>query len=199
MNLGPYLGDDYTACLRHALSLKPKGWALEFGVAEGGTLSTIAAHMPAVGFDSFNGLPEDWRTGFGAGKFACPIPDVDAELVVGLFEDTLPNWTPPGPIGLVHIDCDLYTSTVTILTHLEQHLEPGCLIVFDEYHGYGPDAQHHEAKAWAEYVERTGTQWETLGHGPEQLVIRLLGSSSPGETVATNNAEPTTDTPSHTT
>ena len=114
MDLGPYLGDDYTSTLRHVLALKPTGYALEFGVAGGTTLRLIAASMPAIGFDSFKGLPEDWRGGFHAGKFACDIPDVgSAELVIGLYVDTLPTWTPPGPIGLVHIDCDLSTSTRT--------------------------------------------------------------------------------------
>lgn len=173
MNLGPYLGDDYTATLRHALALKPQGWALEFGVAEGGTLALIAQHMPAVGFDSFAGLPEDWRGGFDAGKFACAPPSVDAELVIGLFADTLPDWTSPGPIGLVHIDCDLYSSTATVLHHIGPHLTPGCLIVFDEWHGYD-ECENHEQRAWAEHAERTGVTWEPIGHGPEQLLIRLL-------------------------
>lgn len=173
MDLGTRLGDAYTDTLRHALALNPQGWALEFGVAGGDTLRLIAKTMPVVGFDSFEGLPEDWRDGFPAGKFACPAPEIpNAELVVGLFADTLPAWTPPGPIGLVHIDCDLYSSTVTVLDHIGPLLAPGCLIVFDEFHGY-PTAVQHEALAWAEYAQRTGTTWETIGHGPEQVAIRL--------------------------
>lgn len=171
--LGPWLGSDPHDTLKHALSLRPQGYGLEFGVAEGGTLRLIAERMPAIGFDSFRGLPEDWRGGFETGKFACAPPNVDAELVIGLFADTLPGWTPPGPIGLVHIDCDLYSSTVTVLEHVGPHLRPGCLVVFDEFHGY-PGAEQHEALAWGEYAERTETRWTALGHGPEQLAIRLL-------------------------
>ncbi len=172
-DLGPRLGDHPHDTLRHALALHPEGMAVEFGVYRGATLRLIAAQMPAVGFDSFEGLPEDWRPGFSAGRFATKIPEVDgAELVIGRFEDTLPGWVPPMPLGLLHIDCDLYSSTATVLAHLEPHLRPGVLIAFDEWHGY-PGAEAHEHRAWAEYVERTGAMFDVLGHGPEQWLIRL--------------------------
>lgn len=172
-NLGPRLGNTDEATLRHALTLNPAGHAVEFGVATGRTLRIIRERMPATGFDSFGGLPESWRPGFPAGFFACPIPDIpDTELVVGLFSDTLPLWTPPAPIGLVHIDCDLYSSTATVLTHLEPHLHPGCIIVFDEFHGY-PGAELHEQRAWEEYLDRTGRTFDVIGHGREQYAVTL--------------------------
>lgn len=173
MTLGPRLGEHHHDAVRYALSLHPQGWAVEFGVASGGTLRIIARHMPVIGFDSFQGLPEDWREGFPAGTFAGEWPNFDAQLVVGMFADTLPTWEPPGPIGLVHIDCDLYSSTATVLRHVGPLLEPGCLIVFDEYHGYD-GWENHEARAWSEWTTETGRSWEPLGHGPEQLVVRLL-------------------------
>src|SRR5271166_5128336 len=71
--------------LRFALDeVKVAGLALEFGVATGTTLTIIAEALSAdhtvVGFDTFTGLPETWRTGFPAGTFAqdklpdCPAP-----------------------------------------------------------------------------------------------------------------------------
>lgn len=174
MDLGPRLVDTYDGLLRHVLALHPPGIALEFGVARGGTLALIAATMPAIGFDSFTGLPEDWRSGFDAGRFACDPPDIPgAQLVVGLFADTLSGWQPPGPIGLVHIDCDLYSSTATVLHHIGPHLEPGCLIVFDEFWNWPGWETDGECRAWAEYVAATGTAFDVLGHGPEQLAIRI--------------------------
>lgn len=173
MNLGPRLGDHPHDTLRHVLDLHPEGHAVEFGVYKGATLRMIAEHMPVSGFDSFDGLPEDWRPKFTTGRFACPVPDVPgAEIVVGLFADTLPVWTPPDELGLVHIDCDLYSSTATILRHLEPLLRPGCYVVFDEYHGY-PGWQDHEARAFDEYVQRTGQRYEVIGHGVEQWAIQL--------------------------
>jgi len=172
-NLGPRLGTHPHDVLSHVLSLHPTGHAVEFGVAGGSTLRLIGEVMAVTGFDSFQGLPEDWRPGFPAGRFACPAPDLPgATLVIGLFADTLPHWTPPGPLGLVHIDCDLYSSTATVLHHLHPHLSEGTYIVFDEYHGY-PGCDAHEQLAWQEYAARTGISWDVIGHGPEQWAIRL--------------------------
>lgn len=170
------LGDDPLDTLKHVLSLNPQGHAAEFGVYTGATLRMIADHMPVTGFDSFDGLPEDWREGFEKGRFACPVPAVpNADIVVGLFADTLPDWTPPDQLGLVHIDCDLYSSTKTVLDHLERFLTPGCFIVFDEFHGY-PGAGPHvgEWRAWREFVLRTGIEHEPVGHGPEQWATRIV-------------------------
>ena len=190
---GPYLGDDPLATLRHALR-EPRipGIAVEFGVASGKTAAIIAEHLPIVGFDSFDGLPEAWRPGFPKGMFARPTPPpFPGELVVGWFADTLPGWEPPEPVAFVHIDCDLYSSTVTVLQHMAPHLRPGVVVVFDEHHGY-EGWEDHEAKAWAEYTRRTGTQWSPIGHGPEQLALRIeSSSSSPGGTGATLTAGPT--------
>lgn len=173
-SLGPKISsDDYSATLRHVLRLNPTGTALEFGVGSGRTLAMIAKHMPVIGFDSFAGLPEKWRDGFDAGMFACEPPTVhNARLVQGLFSDTLPSFKWPERVGLVHVDCDLYSSTKTILDHLGPHLKPGCYVVFDEYHGY-PGHEDHEMKAWREFADRTGTGWTVVGHGPEQLAIRI--------------------------
>lgn len=169
------------ACLEQALALVTKpGLALEFGVCNGRTLRTIVDGMPAgsqvVGFDSFDGLPEDWRDGFPAGTFRTTPPEVPgAELVIGLYADTLPGWADENrgaALRLVHIDCDLYSSTRDVLEHLTPYLTPGCLIVFDEFHGY-PGAEAHEAKAWDEWTKKHGVSWTELAFGPEQLLIRL--------------------------
>ena len=48
------------------------GHILEFGVFSGGTINYLAKKMPTkiiYGFDSFQGLPENWRDGFPVGKF----------------------------------------------------------------------------------------------------------------------------------
>lgn len=170
---------DPAGCLDHALGLLDRpGLLLEFGVADGHSLRRVVAGAPAgsrvVGFDSFDGLPEHWRDGFGQGMFRTNRPEVPgAELVVGLYTATLPTWSSNDePIRLVHIDCDLYSSTRTVLEHIGPHLTPGGLVVFDEFHGYsGHEA--HEAKAWAEWAEENDIRWTVLAEGPEQLLIRL--------------------------
>lgn len=175
-DLGPRIEGDDTACLRHALSLNPSGWALEFGVGGGGTLRLIAAQMPVLAFDSFNGLPENWRPGFERGMFAQPrIPQIEnATICVGLFDDTLPGFDWPDSIGLLHVDCDLYSSTVTILEHAGHLLQPGTLIVFDEMFGYD-GAEDHEERAWNEWLAvHPEVTYEVLGHGREQVAFRIL-------------------------
>ena len=60
--------DTLRAALSHA---PPEGLFLEFGVASGSTLTAIVEKAPpgmVHGFDSFQGLPEDWRPGFPAGS-----------------------------------------------------------------------------------------------------------------------------------
>ena len=68
-----------------------------------------------------------------------------------------------GVLSFVNIDCDLYSSTVTVLENIE--VEPGTIIVFDEYHGY-PNYKEHERKAYYEWSERTGykLEWIATAH-----------------------------------
>jgi predicted O-methyltransferase YrrM len=160
------------------------GLVLEFGVASGLTVSHIARHFRqqrVYGFDVFTGLPEAWRTGFERGAFGrsdLPPVEPNVELVVGLFEDTLPAFAAahPGPVALLHVDCDLYSSTVTILDHLGDRLQAGSVVVFDEYFNY-PGWQEHEFRAWREFCERSGMRYEYLGFvsAHQQVAVRCLG------------------------
>lgn len=157
------------------------GLALEFGVATGTTLRIIVESLPGRdvhGFDVFSGLPEDWRTGFSTGAFAQEsLPDVPgAELVVGMFEDTLPVFLTVhlGPVALLHVDADLYSAAVTVFEHVGPRLVAGSIVVFDEYFNY-PGWQGGEHRAWSEFVERTGIEFAYLGYtfDNEQLVVEI--------------------------
>jgi len=177
--------DNPRATLEFALAQAPLGGlALEFGVFSGATLKIISAARDVggvYGFDSFTGLPENWRVGFDTGAFGMDTPpDVPgAELVVGMFDETLPGFLDahPGPVDLLHVDSDLYSSAVTVLRHVGPRLRPGSVIVFDEFFNY-PGWEEHEAKAWREYVVAHGIEFRyeayTLDH--EQVVVQLTGS-----------------------
>jgi predicted O-methyltransferase YrrM len=169
--------------LRFALGeVKGTGLALEFGVASGTTLKIIADQLSddlrVVGFDTFEGLPEVWRTDFPAGEFAQQgIPDVPgAEVVAGLFEDTLPGFLAEcdDAVGFLHLDADLYSSTKTVLDLIGDRLRPGAVVVLDEFFNF-PGWQHHEYRAWTEFVARTGRKFEYLAYtgSNEQVVVRL--------------------------
>jgi predicted O-methyltransferase YrrM len=172
--------DDPIRTLEHALSLAPAdGMALEFGVYEGRTLGVIASsrrNQEVFGFDSFRGLPEDWRSGLPAGTFATGnLPDIPgAELVVGMFADTLPDFLAdhPGPVSFLHVDADLYSSTVTIFKHVGPRLRPGSVIVFDEYFNY-PGWQRHEHRAWQEFVATSALEFEYVAYtgNNEQVAV----------------------------
>jgi predicted O-methyltransferase YrrM len=171
---------DPSATLAHALGLAPRGgMALEFGVYTGTTLRAIAEARGdgrVHGFDSFQGLPEDWRAGFATGTFAVTEPPEvpGAELVIGWFADTLPAFLDahPGPVDLLHLDADLYSSTATVLAHVGHRLRPGSVVLFDEYLNH-PGWEDGEHRAWSEYLERTGTAatYEAFTHDNEQVVV----------------------------
>ena len=167
--------------LEEALDLAPKdGFVLEFGVANGDTLRRIAARrLPAHGFDSFEGLPEDWRIGFKRGAFAQRPPEVGgAVLHVGWFDDTLPKFLADneGPFAFVHLDADLYSSTATIFREAEDRFVPGTVLLFDEYFNY-PDWEQHEHKAFVEFIERTGHEFRYVAYNGqyEQVLVQLTG------------------------
>jgi predicted O-methyltransferase YrrM len=180
------------ATLEHALGLAPQGgMALEFGVFEGRSLAVIAEArrgLDVYGFDSFEGLPEDYRPHVRQGAFALDrLPLVEgAELVVGWFDDTLPGFlkTHPGPVDFLHVDSDLYSSAVTVLTLVGPRLQPGSIVIFDEFFNYPGWDDSGEFRAWEEYLARTGAtvEYEAYTSNNEQVVVRIIdpGSAIPG-------------------
>ena len=134
-----------------------EGDVLEFGVASGHSIRHLAKlfnDRKIYGFDSFQGIPEPWWTRpRGAFAVGCP-PQVDApnvELIEGLFSQTVPEFLTrwQGVAGLVHVDCDLYSSTLESLGAVLGRCQAGTVILFDEYYNY-PDFAQHEWRAWRE-------------------------------------------------
>jgi len=158
--------DNDLALLTHAVGIRPvHGQILEFGVASGRTINHISSLVTGqvYGFDVFTGLPETWRTGFAQGEFktdTLPSVNPNMSLVIGLFEDTLEDFlrTHTDVVSLLHIDCDLYSATSTVFAKLGHLIQPGTVIVFDEYFNY-PGWQQHEFKAFQEFVERRNIRY----------------------------------------
>ena len=156
------------------------GLALEFGVASGKTINHIAGFHPGLvyGFDSFQGLPETWRTGFEQGAFAGELPSVasNVELVVGWFEESLKTFAPlqEQEVSFIHMDCDLYSSTKTVFEHTAPRFAEDVWIVFDEYWNY-PGWQAHEHKALQELVAETGMSYEYVGivANSQQVAVKI--------------------------
>ena len=179
---------DPVSTLRYAVEIAPAGGlALEFGVFQGSSLEVIAegrGRRDVYGFDSFQGLPEDYRPHVRAGAFATDgLPEVaGAELVVGWFQDTLPGFLAahPGPVHLLHVDGDLYSSAVTVLEHVGPRLVPGSVVVFDEFFNF-PGWEQHEYRAWREHLDRTGARvaYEAYTSNNEQVVVRVVDPGAP--------------------
>jgi hypothetical protein len=159
------------------------GLVLEFGVATGRTLNHFARifdRQVVHGFDSFEGLPENWTSRMPKGFFKRNnLPKVrdNCKLHVGWFDETLPPFKKEikdQPIQLLHVDCDLYSSTVTILTALRKNIVPGTVIVFDEYFNY-PGWQLDEFRAWQEFVAKNAIKYEYIGYVSrhQKVAVRL--------------------------
>ena len=76
---------------------------------------------------------------------------------------------------LLHVDCDLYSSTVTIFEAFGPRLQPGAIVLFDEYYNF-PRWQQHEFKAFREYVAKSGVEYEYIGYSVtgQQVAVRIL-------------------------
>ena len=157
------------AVFNEAFSIIEKdGILCEFGVLKGKTLRLIAQQFPdrrIFGFDSFEGLPEEWKINkdltFEKGRmFLGYLPEVpeNVKLVKGWYNETIPNWKIDlkEKISFLHIDCDLYSSTKTILTELDSFIEPGCIIVFDEMYSWNDESAYSE---WADGEYKALVEW----------------------------------------
>ena len=58
-------------------------------------------------------------------------------------------------MAFLHVDCDLYSSASFVLTQLKDRIQPGTVIVFDEYFNY-PGWRKHEHRAFVEFIDATG-------------------------------------------
>jgi hypothetical protein len=175
----------------------PHGAFLEFGSDSGRStrlIETFFLSHPAdysqslvYGFDSFLGLPEDWREGFPVGYFqrggVPPYPETDhIRWVIGSFDSTVASFLASLafssiPISFMHIDCDLYSSTSIILSSLLQHSEQliptgSCLILlFNELIDYST-YEDHEIKAFYEFYR--GLIEKHHSTGGSYVVLELL-------------------------
>ena len=135
-----------------------------------------------VGFDSFEGIQEDWRV--GAPKYTFKIKNgelppllANVDIYKGYFEETLPTFVKDSngmPISFIHADCDLYSSTKTIFSILKNQIVPGTIILFDEYFNYDGWEQH-EHKAFREFIEETNLNFTYLAYNQyhEQVLVRI--------------------------
>ncbi len=143
---------------------------LEFGVSKGDSFRwwTKKLSHPDTrfhGFDTFTGLPEDWgpfkKGDMSSGDSLPEIKDDRFKFHVGLFQQTLLPFLAdydPSRKKIIHMDADLYTATLYVLTLMTPYLRKGDVIFFDEF-----NVPNHEFKAFDEWTKSFYINYEVLG------------------------------------
>jgi hypothetical protein len=178
--------DNHMTRLRLLTAASSQVWVdglwLEFGVADGTSIREIArmTSKEIHGFDSFEGLPEDWTHFQKKGRFSRggALPDglpSNVKLVKGWFSETLPSFLKQHaePAAFIHVDCDLYSSTKTVLTELRDRIQKGTVIVFDEFFNY-PGWRNHEFKAFNEFIEEHQIKYQFIGFASSVCSVAVL-------------------------
>ena len=165
-----------------------EGLLLEFGVYNGGSINYFSKMLDnkndqrnIYGFDSFQGLNEDW---YGlkdrknvAWSMRGKIPqglNKRVKLEIGLIEDTLKPFLikQRNKIAFIHIDTDTYGPAKVILDVCKEYLQDNCIILFDEYLGY-PNWENHEHRALNEAF--SDIKYSYKGFSDYQAVISIDG------------------------
>ena len=165
-------------------SARPDGLVLEFGVYQGTSIRQLAQLVDCEihGFDSFEGIPEAWnheKAGSYSTKGSLPeVPD-NVVLHQGWFEDSIPIFLDGclESVRLMNIDCDLYTSTKTVLDQFAGHITEGSVLVFDEFIGNSSWRQD-EFKAFSEVACNYSWNFEIICFSfvTKQVAIRILNT-----------------------
>lgn len=150
------------------------GHILDLGVYKGDSTKALARIFPdriIHGFDSFEGLPEDWahapKGTFGNMQGLLPTMPQNVRLYKGWFDETLPVWFKENnelPISLLRVDCDLYSSTKVIFDILYPLIGKGTWIIFDELIGYR-GWKFHEYKALQEFLVKSKLEFDYIAFG----------------------------------
>lgn len=169
-----------------SMSAPKQGALLEFGVRFGTSiriLSDLNCESELHGFDSFEGLPEAWHNEpKGSYTTGGVLPKVPSNVTLhrGWFDKTLPEYlqTSDKPIKIVNIDCDIYSSTKTVLNLLADKVDVETVVIFDELIGN----QHWRAdefKALEEWAAENKIAYKFLAMSfyTKQAVIQIVSVS----------------------
>jgi hypothetical protein len=146
---------------------------LEFGVFRGASIAWWATanqmkESRFFGFDTFTGLPEDWgalKEGHFTTHGELPmLQDDRVKFVKGLFQDTLDSFLERFRRErrlVVHIDADLYSSTMFVLTRLGTLFKRNDIILFDEFLAWKYPT--HEFRAFCDFAASYRIKYRMVG------------------------------------
>ena len=152
----------------------------EFGVWRGEAFKyLIKTFKKGFGFDSFEGIPEDWDD-MKAGSYTSHgiIPKIKgSEFIVGRFENTLPVFfSEPRPTAsIINFDADLYSSTICALNAASSVIDKRTILIFDEFL-INPNWENDECKALEEFCVQNNYKYEVLAVSffSKQVAVRIL-------------------------
>lgn len=174
--------DGLSLSIKEALRRFPtRTLVLEFGVYKAGMINYQATKFPAlsfVGFDSFEGLKEQWGGNFPEKTFDLggKLPRVrrNVSLVKGWFSQSVPEWKKASGVSqvplLVHIDCDTYPATIDALDLCSEYVEQGVIIHFDDYFGF-PNWRNDAHRALKEIAQKHGWRTTYLSYGTKEVAV----------------------------
>jgi len=153
---------------------------LEFGVAGGLSFKwwlerNKNSDSRFFGFDTFEGLPEKWGA-FEKGSMAfgletLQIADERARFYKGLFQETLIPFLEQYENKhkkLIHLDADLFSSTIFTLSQLYRFLKPGDILLFDEF-----AVPQHEFLAFKIFTESFYVEYDVIGAANNYLFVAI--------------------------
>lgn len=159
---------------------------LEFGVFEGKSIQywlskNTNPHSQFFGFDSFEGLPEDWFPGMGKGAFNVggKLPNINDErvkFVKGWFNQTLPSFVQQIRADddkqiVLHLDADLYSSTYYVLNllYFQNYIKKGTVLIFDE--AIVASIADTEFRAFYDFMEVMNLKYKVLAIAQFEMAI----------------------------
>ena len=143
---------------------------LEFGVSRGVSFKWWVERIKNpdarfYGFDTFSGLPEDWgpfkKGAMSNGNNPPVLEDDRHQFFQGLFQQTLLPFLSSYKSDkrkVIHMDADIYSATIYVLTLITPYLKPGDIIFFDEF-----NVPLHEFKAFSEWSKSFYIEYKVLG------------------------------------
>jgi hypothetical protein len=159
-------------------------------------------------FDTFTGFPEltteidrksyEFAAGWTLGGCATASgTDVHVERMlgyllprerftvnVGTFADTLTRATAQRPAAIVHLDCDLYESTILVLDRLLEFdlIQDGTVLIFDDYNCARANPEFGERRAMHESFDNNPRfsceKWFSYGWHGEVRIVHERGLAS---------------------
>ena len=164
-----------------ALSKKDRPF-YEFGVWRGEAFRhLINTFKKGYGFDTFEGIPEDWHHE-KSGTYSSDgiIPQIKGgEFIVGKFEDTLPKFfAEQRPMAsVINFDADLYSSTICALNFSKPVIDEQTILIFDEFL-INENWEQDEYRALNEFCLKNDYRYEVLAISfyTKQVAMRLISN-----------------------